>query len=118
MTSYKKELLHYAIGGVGALSLTLLAFWLVSAEVLSGPFAAFVVLVLAGIQATVQLVFFLHLGSEAKPRWKSYSVLFTTLMLLVVVVGSLWIMMNLNYNMGMSGEDMNEFMIKQNKKGF
>jgi len=39
-------------------------------------------------------------------------------MMLVIVIGSLWIMQNLDYRMGMSGEAMNEYMKEQNKKGF
>ena len=39
-------------------------------------------------------------------------------MLLIIVVGSLWIMANMNYNMHMSPEQIKDYMIEQNKKGF
>jgi hypothetical protein len=37
---------------------------------------------------------------------------------MIIVVGSLWIMKNLDYRMGMSSEAMNEYMKTQNTKGF
>lgn len=79
---------------------------------------ALFILSIAITQALVQAKYFLHLDEEAKPRWQLHSFWFTALMVLVIVVGSLWVMINLNYNMGMSPEQMNEYMIKQNKKGF
>lgn len=50
------------------------------------------------ILALVQLVFFLHLGVESKPRWNMITFLFMVLVIVVVIGGSLWIMQNLNYN--------------------
>lgn len=48
--------------------------------------------------ALVQLVFFLHLGLEGKPRWNLMMFLFMALLVVILVGGSLWIMSNLNYN--------------------
>ena len=56
------------------------------------------IVVLAIVQLQVQLLFFLHLARESKPRW---NLTVFTLMLTVVgilVAGSLWIMANLNYH--------------------
>jgi cytochrome o ubiquinol oxidase subunit IV len=53
---------------------------------------------LAASQAIFQLVFFLHLGLEAKPRWNVAMFLFMLLVITVVIGGSVWIMHNLNYN--------------------
>jgi cytochrome o ubiquinol oxidase subunit IV len=57
------------------------------------------VLVLAGVQALVQSIFFMHVGLESKPHWYLISFLFLLLVMVVVVGGSLWIMYNLNYQM-------------------
>lgn len=54
---------------------------------------------LSCIAACIQLFFFLHLGLENKPHWNLITFLFTLLILVVIVLGSLWIMYNLNYNM-------------------
>lgn len=54
---------------------------------------------LAIAQALVQLVFFLHLGLETKPHWKSMTFLFTVLVIVIIVGLSIWIMHHLNYNL-------------------
>jgi cytochrome o ubiquinol oxidase subunit IV len=50
-------------------------------------------------QALIQLVFFLHIGLESQPHWNTITFLFTVLVIVLVVGGSLWIMNNLNYNL-------------------
>jgi cytochrome o ubiquinol oxidase operon protein cyoD len=72
---------------------------------------------LAVIQLVVQLMCFLHLGS-GRSRDRVVTIAFTILMMLVIVIGSIWIMRNLDYRMGMSPEAMNDYMKAQNKKGF
>ncbi len=49
--------------------------------------------------AVVQLVFFLHLGLETKPRWNLITFLFTIGVIIIVIAGSVWIMDNLDYNL-------------------
>lgn len=68
------------------------------------------VLTLAMIQLIVQLVFFLHLSQEKAPRWQLIFFLATVSIILLVVLGSLWIMHHLNYNM--MPEHMEEFLIQ------
>lgn len=50
------------------------------------------------VQIMVQLVYFLHLF-EIGQEWTIAALLFTLLILLIVVGGSLWIMRDLNFNM-------------------
>lgn len=57
------------------------------------------VLILAFVQLVVQLLFFLHLGREPQPRWNGIFFLSTAGIVLMVVIASIWIMDNLNYNM-------------------
>lgn len=92
------------IAGFGlSLLLTFAAFGAVWAHLdrglLSVPILIAVIMVLAMAQLMVQLLFFLHLGSETKPRWNLASLLFMLLVLIIIVGGSLWIMKNLNYHM-------------------
>lgn len=114
----RTEKTHYIIGFTGAAILTLVAYFSVTGEWFSATQTAAFVLTLAVLQLFVQSYYFLHLGSESKPRWKSWTYLYTMIMMLIVVVGSLWVMYNLNYRMGMTGDQMNEYMLEQNKKGF
>lgn len=86
-------------GLVLSLLLTFIAYLLVGQEILPQKALAYTVMVLGGVQALVQLVFFLHLGVESKPRWNLIMFLFMLLIIIVIVCGSLWIMQNLNYNL-------------------
>ena len=51
---------------------------------------------LAFVQAIAQLLFFLHVGQEAHPRWETLIFCFMVLVLLIIAIGSLWIMHDLN----------------------
>lgn len=86
----------YAIGFTISLMLTILSFSLVATRVLDTTPLLFTIAALALIQAAVQVFFFLHLGKEASPRWETYAFWFMLLVLIVIVVGSLWIMHDLN----------------------
>jgi cytochrome o ubiquinol oxidase operon protein cyoD len=99
MGTYKS----YIAGFVFSLLLTFAAFGAVWAHInqgqLSTPLLIAVLLVLAAAQLMVQLLFFLHVGSETRPRWNMLALLFAGLVLVIIVGGSLWIMKNLDYNM-------------------
>ena len=115
---YDKAMLRYVLGGVLAGLATLVVYCAVTYRWLEGPLLAGFALLVAGVQLIVHLFFFLHMDREVKPKWNVWSLAFTILTALIVILGSLWIMMNLNYNMRMSPEQMNDYMIKQGKKGF
>ena len=89
----------YFIGFIISLLLTLTSFFFVTYKQLHGHSLVYTLLVLAITQAIIQLHFFLHLGSEPKPKWESLIFYFMILVLLVVALGSLWIMFDLNERM-------------------
>jgi len=89
----------YVTGFVLSIVLTLVAYTLVVHDALSRHLLVALVVGLALVQFVVQLLFFLHLGRETKPRWKLFVLLFMLLVVLILVFGSLWIMNNLNYRM-------------------
>jgi cytochrome o ubiquinol oxidase operon protein cyoD len=103
----------YVTGFALSVGLTLVAYWLVTRHVITGAGLVFVILVLAFIQFLVQLFFFLHLGHETKPRWRLLVLSFMIMIVLILVVGSIWIMNNLNYRM--TPGQMNTYM--QNQDG-
>lgn len=105
----------YFIGFIISVFLTILAFLLVNLQVKSdhlliehGLLTA-IVIGLALVQLMVQLIFFLHLGQESKPRWNLIMVISTAGVIFILVVGSLWIMNHLNYNM--TPDQMNQQII-------
>ncbi|HVS78892.1 MAG TPA: cytochrome o ubiquinol oxidase subunit IV [Candidatus Saccharimonadales bacterium] len=66
---------------------------------------------LAISQLIVQLVFFLHLDKESKPRWNLMVLGFAVMVVVIIVAGSLWIMYHLNYNM--TPQQMNNYLQQQ-----
>jgi cytochrome o ubiquinol oxidase operon protein cyoD len=54
---------------------------------------------LGAIQMVVHLVFFLHMNAASSRSWNMAALVFTLIILGIVVVGSLWVMHNMNVNM-------------------
>lgn len=116
---FTRILARYLIGFGAALILSVASYVIVTNQLVDSSTGAMgVILTLAVIQLIVQLVCFLHLGVGGRSRDRTITLSFTIIMMLVIVIGSLWIMRNLDYRMNMSGEAMNEYMQRQNKKGF
>lgn len=93
------SLKSYIIGFILSIALTIIPYALVVHHLLVGDMLVIAVVVLGIVQLFVQLVFFLHLSANPAQRWNSMTFAFTVLIIFLLVVGSLWIMWNLNYNM-------------------
>lgn len=95
----EKTIKSYLTGLILALILTCLAFGAVSQHwfSLSGTYAF--IIALAVVQLVVHVICFLRLNFSKEGRWNTLPFLFTILVILVILLGSLWIMYNLNYNM-------------------
>jgi len=105
------QYVSYVVGFILSIVTTVLAYYLVVNEVWPKEMLIYVVMGIAVVQLVVQLVFFLHLGRGS--RWKLLTFWFALLVVLVVVVGSLWIMHNLDYNMmNMSPDQMEQYMVE------
>lgn len=90
----------YITGFVLSLILTLTAFGLVSLYTQpEKDILVLAVILLAILQFFTQMIFFMHLGNESKPKFNLTAFLFTLFVVLTLVIGSLWIMANLDYNM-------------------
>ncbi len=119
VAKYPGTIASYTLGFAASLVLTFAAYLTITQHwVHDTGLALGVIMTLAVIQLVIQLVFFLHLGRESKPRWNLTAFVFMVILVSIIVVGSLWIMNNLNYNMQMTPEQMNEYMLKESKKGF
>jgi cytochrome o ubiquinol oxidase subunit IV len=86
----------YLIGFFLSAVLTAASFYLGFTQPFRNQAMLFVLTGLGILQAIVQLWFFLHLGKESKPHWETMIFLFMTLVLLIIAVGSLWIIYDLN----------------------
>ena len=92
-------LMSYIIGFIFSILFTLAAYFMVVNHSLGGTALVASILVLAVLQMFVQLLFFLHMGKEPKPYWNSTVFISFVGIILIIVIGSLWIMYHLNYNM-------------------
>ena len=101
------ESLSYVVGLGLALLLTGVSFWVASTSSLWGPGVATGLVVLAIAQMGVHLVFFLHITSGPDNTNNVLALAFGVLIVFLVVVGSLWIMTNLNDSMMWPAELMN-----------
>jgi cytochrome o ubiquinol oxidase operon protein cyoD len=90
----------YVRGFAMAAVLTVVAFTLVMSHALGNtPSTVAAVMGLAVAQVVVHMVFFLHMNSRSEGGWNLLALLFTLLLVLIVLSGSLWVMYHLNANM-------------------
>lgn len=90
---------EYVIGLLLSIVLTVIPFGMVMSGAFSGSLTLAVVLICLVAQVMVQLVFFLHMNGSSEQVWNTTSGVFVVLILLIVVLGSIWIMSHLNHNM-------------------
>jgi cytochrome o ubiquinol oxidase operon protein cyoD len=88
----------YLTGFLLSILLTLAAYFMVVEQVFNSRVLVFTIIGLGIIQMFIQLLFFLHLGQEPKPYWNCQLFFFMLIILIILVMGSLWIMENLRYN--------------------
>lgn len=89
----------YLIGFVLSVILTAIPFWMVMTGSAAPATLAVVISLFAVVQIVVHLVYFLHMNTKSEGGWNFVALVFTGLIIAIVVVGSLWIMYNLNINM-------------------
>ena len=97
----------YLAGFAVAAVLTAAAFCIVMTGAIANAAAAIAVVVaLAVAQIGVQTAAFLHVNARAQEGWKLVAYVFTAVILVITIAGSLWIMYHLNTNMmpGMMGD--------------
>jgi cytochrome o ubiquinol oxidase subunit IV len=97
----------YTIGLALAVILTATSFWVANTSLLWPPGIPLGLVVLAIAQMGVHLVFFLHITTGPDNTNNVLALAFGVLIVFLVVVGSLWIMTNLNDNLMPSPELMN-----------
>ncbi len=87
------------LGFVFSVILTLAAYRIVTHYHLTNSVLFICIIGLAIVQAMVQLIFYLQLCLEEKPRWNFLMFLLMVFVIVVLVVGTIWIMKNLGYNL-------------------
>jgi cytochrome o ubiquinol oxidase operon protein cyoD len=92
------SLRSYTVGFILSIGVTAMAYLVVVHHIFSSNGTVVAILALAILQLVVQLVFFLHLTRESNPRWNLLTLSFMMIVVVILVLGSVWIMKNLNYN--------------------
>jgi cytochrome o ubiquinol oxidase operon protein cyoD len=97
--------LIYTIGLLVALILTATSFWVVNTSLLWPGGVGLGLAVLAIAQMGIHLVFFLHITTGPDSTNNVLALAFGLLIVFVVVVGTMWIVTDLNDNMLMPSSD-------------
>ena len=111
LTTFEEEqssgALIYTIGLLLAVVLTVTSFWAANTTLLWTPGIPLGLAVLAIAQMGVHIVFFLHITTGPDNTNNVLALAFGVLVVILVVVGSLWIMTDLNANMMPPADLMN-----------
>ena len=99
----------YLLGFVLSVVLTAIPFWLVMSGAIDNKQAtAIVIMAFAVVQIVVHMVFFLHMNTASEGGWSMLALIFTLILVVIVLTGSLWVMYHLNANMMPGLHDMRE----------
>lgn len=98
----EKRIGIYITGVLSCVLLTLLSFWAVMSSGYSKTNVFLIIYFAAIIQFFVQVICFLRLNLQTEQgKVNVMSLIFVGVILMSIIIGSLWIMTNLNYNMVM-----------------
>lgn len=117
-TYHVPSVMNYVVGYLCSMLLTIAAFGLayfyVHAEYksFSSTFLVQVIATLSLAQLAVQAIFFLHVSGRKEERFNFMAFVFTLYTVAFIVIGSLWIMNNLNENM--TPEQIEKYLHKEN----
>lgn len=90
----------YATGFLLSVLLTAVPFWLVMGKVIASPATtAAVILGFAAVQVVVHMVYFLHMNAKVEQGWSLLALVFTGVLVVIMMAGSIWVMHHLNANM-------------------
>ena len=102
------SLRDYAIGFVLSVMLTAIPFWLVMTGQFSNAATAAIIVAFAVAQIIVHMVYFLHMSTKAEGGWTMTSLVFTVIVVVIMLAGSVWVMHHLNNNMMPMPHDMRQ----------
>lgn len=90
----------YAIGFILSVVLTAIPFWLVMTKAFtSSSTAGMVLLGFAAVQIVVHMIYFLHMNSKSQGGWSMLALIFTIMLVVITLAGSIWVMYHMNHNM-------------------
>lgn len=98
----------YLTGFLLSVVLTAIPFWLVMGDVLhNGKLTTLIILLLGAVQILVHMVYFLHMNTRSEGGWNMLALIFTGVLVVIALSGSLWVMYHMDANMmPVSAHDM------------
>jgi cytochrome o ubiquinol oxidase subunit IV len=95
----------YIIGFLLSVVLTAIPFALVMTGALSDPrLTAGIITAFAAVQIVVHMIYFLHMNAKSEAGWTLMALIFTVIIVVIAIAGSLWVMYHMNVNMMPQGE--------------
>lgn len=90
----------YMTGFVLAVILTAIPFALVMGKVIDkSSTMGLVLLGFAAVQIVVHMVYFLHMNTRSEGGWSMLALVFTIMLVVIMMSGSIWVMYHMNHNM-------------------
>ena len=90
----------YLIGFGLSVVLTAIPFWLVMTGKLGSPvLTGYAIMAFALVQVVVHVIYFLHMNPKAEAGWTFMAMIFTIVVVVITLIGSLWVMYHMNVNM-------------------
>ena len=90
----------YMTGFILSVVLTAIPFWLVMGHVFAqSSTTALVIFGFAAVQIVVHMVYFLHMNTRSEGGWSMLALIFTGVLVVIALSGSIWVMYHLNANM-------------------
>ena len=96
---YHATVQGYLVGFVLSVILTAIPFWLVMGKVLPPEATKFIILGFAAVQVVVHMIYFLHMNGKVEGGWSMLAMIFTLIVVVIMLAGSIWVMYHMNTNM-------------------
>ncbi|QNS01652.1 MAG: cytochrome o ubiquinol oxidase subunit IV [Buchnera aphidicola (Pentalonia nigronervosa)] len=95
----EKKIKSYFYGFFLSTILTVIPMLLVTRNIFSVNVVFLTSTICAIVQIFVHFIYFLHLDFSKSKRWSVITLLFITVIVFIIIFGSIWIMKNLNHHM-------------------
>lgn len=90
----------YVIGFLLSAVLTAIPFALVMTGALSDArLTAGIITAFAAVQIVVHMIYFLHMNAKSESGWTMMALIFTVIIVVIAIAGSMWVMYHMNANM-------------------
>jgi cytochrome o ubiquinol oxidase subunit IV len=94
------SLYDYVVGFVLSVILTAIPFWLIMGKVIDDKTVLSLILLgIGAVQIVVHMVYFLHMTPKSEGGWNLMALMFTLVLVVITMAGSMWVMFHLHSNM-------------------